>query len=129
MELLLNLTWALLALANVCLWLRFEKRSQQQRRSPLVALAMLIIILFPVVSVSDDLWSIQNPAEADTYVRRTLHATNPQSIFPSVAALPEPAFHGINFTFLDFKTPILRPVIHTADPFLASTQNLPPPIA
>jgi hypothetical protein len=40
------------------------------RRTQMVALAVLILILFPVISVTDDLQAIQNPAEVDSCLRR-----------------------------------------------------------
>jgi len=67
MELFLNFSWALLTIASVCLWMRMERRIGAERRLPLVALALLIVILFPVISVSDDLQVLQNPAESDTF--------------------------------------------------------------
>jgi hypothetical protein len=70
MELFLNSAWALLAVAIVYLWLRLGRRAVSERQMSFVALVMLIVILFPVISVSDDLWSIQNPAETDTCQRR-----------------------------------------------------------
>lgn len=94
MELFLNLAWAFLALVTVPLWLRFDQREKSERRLPFIALAMLIVMLFPVISVSDDLWSMQNPAEADSCVRRDQSATATH-IFPSSPALPEPAFTGL----------------------------------
>jgi hypothetical protein len=67
MELFLNFAWALLAIASVCLWMRLERRAGVERRLPLIALALLIVILLPVISVSDDLQVLQNPAESDTF--------------------------------------------------------------
>jgi hypothetical protein len=127
MEFLLNSAWVILALLVVCFWLRLEHRSPPDRRLPFVALVVLIVILFPAISVSDDLWSIQNPAETDTCLRRDHLAPHPQSIFPAIAACPEPTFAGLRtgyrritavhgLTFQPLKNPALDPI-----------QNRPPP--
>lgn len=36
----------------------------------LLALTVLLFIIFPAVSVSDDLWALHNPAETDILLRR-----------------------------------------------------------
>jgi len=68
METVLNLAWALLVMLMFGLWMRFAPHTGPNRRgdSPriqFVALAVLILLLFPVISVTDDLQAIQNPAE------------------------------------------------------------------
>ena len=70
MELVLNLAWAFLASIMVGLWLRLAVRTGVNLRMQFVALAVLLLILFPVISVTDDLQVAQNPAEADCLVRR-----------------------------------------------------------
>jgi hypothetical protein len=92
MEIVLNLAWALVAIAGVCLWERTETRTGRQRHLPCIALVMLIIILFPVISVSDDLWSIQNPAETDTCQRRDHLTPCTHLIIPDVVSPPEAVF-------------------------------------
>ncbi|MDR3737440.1 MAG: hypothetical protein P4L40_00330 [Terracidiphilus sp.] len=100
MELFLNSVWALLGLLLFALWLRTSRREQNGRVEPLLALAMLVVLLFPVISVTDDLWAIQNPAESDTSIRRDLNHAVHQGIFP-VAMLPAlaaalPALHRVH---------------------------------
>jgi len=94
-----------------------------------VALTVLILILFPVISVSDDLVAIQNPAEADSSLRRDHECSSPHSIFPATASLPFPIFDGISYGFHRLAPPgsILVPTID--HPALASIQNRPPPVA
>ena len=89
MELLLNLAGALVALALVCLWLRIApaRENGAKRSTQLVALALLILILFPVISVTDDLIAAQNPAETDSVQRRghevsSLHAASLSPALP-----------------------------------------------
>src|ERR1035438_6715069 len=88
MELVLNLAWVLLAALMFCLWLRFAPRTDVDRRMQFVALAVLLLILFPVISVTDDLQAMQNPAEADCLLRRDHACSTAYSIFPALADLP-----------------------------------------
>jgi len=69
METILNLTWLILTFVLVRLWLLYAPQDGASRRMQIAALAMLIVILFPVISVTDDLWSTQYPAETDTSVK------------------------------------------------------------
>lgn len=129
MELFLNFVWALLAVFIVCHWVRLAPRNCTDRRSQLIALGLLLVILFPVISVSDDLWSIQNPAETDTYQRRDHLVSSAHSQFPAVAVLPEPPFAGLTFDWRPLDTPLqlLSPVVE--NPALDPIQNRPPPAA
>jgi len=129
MEITLNLFWALLSVLIVCLWMRFESRTGASRRMSLIALVMLIVILFPVISVSDDLWSIQNPAETDTCLRRDHLASCAHSIFPQMAALPEPAFAAPHLGFQRFIALLAQPPLAVGNPALDGIQNRPPPAA
>jgi hypothetical protein len=134
MELVLNIAWVLLASVMLCLWLRFAPcthRGQQtkSRRMQFVALAVLLLILFPVISVTDDLQTVQNPAEADSCLRRDHVYSNPHSVFPTAAAFPVPAFAGISFGFLSVAAPGNFTAPRIDHPGLAPIQNRPPPIA
>ncbi|MGA9567281.1 MAG: hypothetical protein WBS19_17280 [Candidatus Korobacteraceae bacterium] len=64
MELLLNLVWVAMALAAFCTLLRNRRVASQLPQVPygkaLLALACVLVLLFPVVSASDDL----HPAQA-----------------------------------------------------------------
>jgi hypothetical protein len=127
MEFILNLAWALSAVTIACLGLRYAPHSGSDRRTHLVALAVLVLVLFPVISVTDDLRAMQNPAEADSCLRRNQISGIAHSVFSTVAALPLPAFAGISLGFLRLAAPssLLAPMVdHSA---LASIQNRPPP--
>jgi hypothetical protein len=129
MELALNSLWVLVAAASVCLWFRLGRRLPADRRISFIALVMLIFVLFPVISVSDDLWSIQNPAETDTYQRRDHLTNSPHSIFPVLAALPEPAIAELSFSFQRLSAPLNLPLPAIKNPALNPIQNRPPPAA
>lgn len=66
MELLLNLFWLLLAMPAYWLW-RYSRTAAQRRKFDalqcFLALGCLLVILFPVVSASDDLRSMRAEME------------------------------------------------------------------
>jgi hypothetical protein len=70
MELLLNLIWLTLAtgtlLAFVCRRRGFGSMMQVSCRKSLLALACVVVLLFPIVSASDDLHPVQAVAEEAT---------------------------------------------------------------
>jgi hypothetical protein len=129
MELILNLAWGLSAIVIVCLWFRYGHHAAPARRTQIVALAVLILILFPVISVTDDLLAIQNPAEVDSSLRRGHMVSNTHSIFPSVAALPLPVFAELPLGILQAIAPGSFPAPVVDHPGLRSIQNRPPPVA
>jgi len=129
MELVLNLGWALSAAVFFCIWLGHSRQAGAGRRTQLVALAVLVLILFPVISVTDDLQAMQNPAEADCCLRRDHAVCNAHSIFPSVAAVPPPVFAEVSLGFLQVAAPGILPFAAVDDPALAPIQNRPPPAA
>jgi hypothetical protein len=129
MEIFLNLAWTSLAILSLGLWMRFERRTGRHRRMPLIALVMLLVILFPVISVSDDLWSIQNPAETDTCQRRHQIAPNPHSIIPVLAAPLAPLFARVTLDVQYFSAPIELSTDRYGIPALEGIDNRPPPAA
>jgi hypothetical protein len=128
MELLLNLVWVLLAVVIVRLWSCHATQRGASRRSQFAAVAMLILILFPVISVTDDLQATQNLTEDDVYLRRG-HTTNPtQPVFSSDAVLPSAIFElPVRYQRMD--APSLLPVPNVNKPSLSSIQSRPPPSA
>jgi len=95
----------------------------------IAALAMLIVILFPVISVTDDLWSIQYAAETDTSLRRDHLAPNPHSILPVVAAPPELAAANPGVACRRLEAPLQTPLTAIDNPCLTPIENRPPPAA
>lgn len=73
MELALNLAWMMLTALMCGLWMRYAPVKGVDRRTQFVALALVLLILFPVISVTDDIVMAQNPAETD-YCQRKDHA-------------------------------------------------------
>ena len=128
MEIFLNLVWAALALAGAAYWSRTERRKGAEQRSPLIALTMVVVILFPVISVSDDLWSIHNPAETDTTQRRIHVVSNSSPNVSASAALPEHAFQSLRFELLRADLPRCRSIRTFPSQMTSATENRPPPV-
>jgi len=68
MELALNLVWAILAIASYALLfrslrMRTENARRPSRRQCVIALTCVLAVLFPVISLTDDLHEIQATAE------------------------------------------------------------------
>ena len=127
MELALNLGWVLVTVWMVCEWASMAPRTLPDRRSQFVALGVVILILLPAISMTDDLLAARNPAEADCCVRRDQACTNPHSIVPVTAALPLPANPRIELGFLRMSAPSPLSPPHARPSVLGSILNRPPP--
>jgi len=90
MEIILNLAWALFSAGLIWFWLRSSASNPAPRRAQIMALMIVVLLLLPVISLSDDLVAAQGPAEADCCLRRALasHEAQP-SVVPASLALPE----------------------------------------
>jgi hypothetical protein len=79
MELLLNLAWLLLALPAYWLW-RVSKGAPSSRRfAPvqcLFALACTLVVLFPIVSATDDLHAMRAEVEESPLSKRSMRQAN-----------------------------------------------------
>lgn len=129
MELTLNLSWAFVALGMLCAWVRMAPRDAAIRRIQMVALAVVILILLPAISMTDDLAAAQNPAEIDCCVRRhhDHDVSSSHSIIPTAASLPLPSFAGVTLEFAGTAAPSNPPFSFVENPAFASIQNRPPP--
>ena len=126
---LLNLGWALLAAWMLCLWARMAPRRASDRRVQLIALSVVILILLPAISMTDDLVAAQNPAEIDCCARRHDHGNGANPISTAIAALPMPAFDGLSIGIARMAAPGNLSSPFVEHPNLASIQNRPPPAA
>jgi len=91
METILNLAWAVFSGGLILFWLRNNAANQRPRQMQLMALMMVVLLLLPVISLSDDLVAAQGINETDCCLRRTLnaHEAHP-SVVPACLAIPEP---------------------------------------
>lgn len=130
MELFLNLAWLLLAGTIVGLWLRGEVRAKTGYGQQLIAIAVLIAILFPVISMSDDLLTVQNAFEADNYQRRNhLGPYDNPHVQSAVTILAALVSAGSRPGLLPFPLPCLLPVCRRDSLELPSIGKRPPPTA
>ncbi len=97
------------------------------RHRQLTAIALLFVILYPVISVGDDLWSMQNPEEAKTWQRRDHRTDDPHRDLPLAGTLPERIFTEVSFGMQP--SIALLPLRWHADsgPSLDPFESRPPP--
>jgi hypothetical protein len=129
MELVLNLAWTALATTMCWLWVHHARREGQGRSAQLVSLTLVLVIMFAVITVYDDLAMAQNPAETSSFQREDdlgVHAH--VQLHPVVASIPTPAME-FSFSTFWFAVPdsLLVPTVKVQA--LSSIQNRPPPAA
>ncbi len=129
MEVLLNLAWLVLTAVMALLWFRFGVRRGVSGPAQLMALLVLLLVLFPVISVSDDLLALQNPAEADCCLRRVDVAVGAHSVLPAIADLPQPPVGEVRMDMHRLAATAERISLAEAKPGLAGIDNRPPPAA
>jgi len=136
LEALLNLAWLLLSVAGIWIWLRRwgpryagDKARQSQGW---IALVVLIFLLFPVISMTDDLHPGPAYAEDSSASKRrapALHQTAAHRVHSNaqsagVAALPpNPDFAIALFFSANFV--VERSVASSASPFTAPGRSPP----
>jgi hypothetical protein len=111
------------------LWLHYAPLKGAGRRTQIVALALMLLILFPVISVTDDLITAQNPAETVTLLRKgqaveTAHSALhpvPNFILPAIAEPVSESRQWIQQGHL--------PALAAMVPAMGTIQNRPPPAA
>ena len=128
MEMALNLAWMLSSLLLVWFWMRSTASNPVPRKMQMLALAMVVLMLLPVISLSDDLMAMQGPAETDTSMRRALHPDEGHpSVVPVMFAQPEAIFTAMpwsGYTQIAVQSKRLAPFL----PLLTrSLDRRPPP--
>lgn len=127
MEPIFNLVWALVTIAGVGFWFMQARRKRGSNRYSAIGLALLVVILFPVISVSDDLWSLQNPTETDSFHRRDYGGGTPHFQPISVSSLPETFGPELLFASWWIGTTHLIASPTIDNPALKPVENRPPP--
>ena len=129
-EIILNLAWALCSLGLIWFWRRAGVSDSATRRTQIFALAMVVLLLLPVISLSDDLMAMQGPAETDTCLRRALHAGEGHpSVIPHSMAMPEPLFTALSIHRLSQKAVQMYRVAPPPTLLVRSLDSRPPPRA
>lgn len=131
MELALNLGWALVGLWMLCAWVRTAPGKPTDRRIQMVALAVVILILLPAISMTDDLAAAQNPAEIDCCARRhhDQGVSHAHCSVPVATSLPMPRAGEITLDFAGMVAPGKAPSPFVENHALDSIENRPPPTA
>lgn len=127
MELALNLSWAVLTALMLWIWLRNAASGDTGRWPQFVALVIVILILLPVISVTDDLMMAQNSPETEYFQRKSqFREIACPTHYPT--AVPTPPLGaqpiaGISWCGApaNFVVPVLKV------PVTSSIQNRPPP--
>jgi hypothetical protein len=129
MELATNFGWMAMATAMCWLWVRHARREGRGRWAQFVSLTLVLVIMFVVITVYDDMAMAQNPAETRGFQREdNLGAHEHAQLHPVVASTPtlavELPFNMFCFAVLGS---LLVPIVKV--PALCSIQNRPPPAA
>jgi hypothetical protein len=129
MELALNLEWMAMTAAMCWLWVRHARREGPGHSAQFVSLALVLLTMFTVITMYDDMAMAQNPAETRCFQREedlSAHAHAP--LHSVVASTPAPAaelrFNRFRFSMTDnLNVPTVKLRA------LSSIQNRPPPAA
>jgi hypothetical protein len=120
MDLVLNLVWVMLALASFVAWRKHSCTGPRARVvTSLLALGCLLILIFPVISASDDLHYSELAAEDATSSRKILQALQVEKAPTQAVHLSAPAI-----AVQPLSAPILRELSlltsnnHTCSPVL-----------
>ena len=129
MELALNLGWTAITIAMCWLWVRHARREGQGRSAQAVSLALVLFIMFVVITAYDDMAMAQNPAETRCFQREDDIGIHAHAQFhPVVASIPMPAAElPFNTFLLAVPGSLLAPAVKA--PALSSIRNRPPPAA
>jgi hypothetical protein len=119
-ELILNLVWAGVAAILLLLWQRFGRTGHQRTAIALVALVCVICLLFPVISMTDDLNA--SPADPETV---KLAVFTPSFVTDGPWVLVHDPYAAPFFHELESQ-PDYRPPVHSYLSFLL-TRRPPPP--
>ena len=130
MEMTLNLAWLALAVWMAWAWVRYAPREGRpgsvDRRMQLVALSLVILILLPAISMTDDLTAARNPAEVDTSIRRDHDWLHPHVLIPVAMALVISLFAGLSLGTIELISRSAPPAV-TSYAALHPIENRPPP--
>lgn len=92
-----------------------------------MALALLILVLFPVISVTDDLMAAANPAETEMLSRRNLQFSASIVAIPAILRPGDSVLTETDAPRLGLIASLEFQVSVPAAPALAPVENRPPP--
>ena len=135
MELLLNFLWLSLSLLLIVTWMRAAKHGNTKSTwTALIALGLLLVLLLPVISMTDDLVAMENPTEVEHVVRRSemplLHLAHDTAALLDSGVLAVLLLIGVAFLFSRLSRFSLRVCPRKlTDGFICVTGVRPPPVA
>lgn len=138
MEVLLNLAWLLLAASMLAVWFKLRRSETVcphcakhfDKPTQFIALCVLLLILFPVISVSDDLLTAQYTTETDGSVRKHHAGCCPAHSYASTPANEAlSAFQLPLFFTVILELPYPPNAAPALNPAFYSIENRPPPAA
>jgi hypothetical protein len=128
MELVLNLGWTALATAMCWLWVHHARREGRGLSAQVVSLALVLFIMFAVITMYDDMAMAQNPAETPCFQREDDLGAHTHALLHPVPSTPTFAAE-LPFNTIHFAVPGRLLVPNVKVPALSSIQNRPPPAA
>ena len=129
MESTLNFGWMTLATAMCWLWLRHARREGHARSVQLVSLALVLFMMFVVITMYDDMAMAQNPAETPCFQRDDDLGAHAHAPFHPVMASISTLDAALDFNAIHFTMPGSVLILTVKVPVLSSIQNRPPPAA
>jgi hypothetical protein len=127
MELALNLAWMVLVAFMSWLWICRSPREDESRWTQFVALAVIILMLFPVISMTDDLMAAQSLAETSSCQRKDHVCMDATPKPHAVLDLFLPVFGALYPGSLTVALSDDLPTASAKTPAVGSIQTRPPP--
>ncbi|MGD0738100.1 MAG: hypothetical protein ABR957_00800 [Terracidiphilus sp.] len=125
----LNLEWVVLATAMSWLWARHARLKGPGRQVQFIALALILVNMFVVISMYDDMAMAQSPAETSCFAREDFSGARAHALLHPVANFPQPLFSEPSFATYYLGVVGNYPAPALQSPALGSIQNRPPPAA
>jgi hypothetical protein len=125
----LNLEWVVLATAMSWLWVRHARRKGPGRQMQFIALALILVNMFVVISMYDDMAMVQSPAETSCFAREDCSGARAHATLHPVANFPQPLFSEPTFETYYLGVVGNYPAPALQWPALGPIQNRPPPAA
>jgi hypothetical protein len=130
MELVLNLGWVVLATLMCWLWVHHPARREGRGRlAQFISLALVLVIMFVVITMYDDIAMAQSPAETSSFQREDFSGTRTHAMLHPVANFTQPLFSEPSFEATYLGVAGNHPAPALQSPALGSIQNRPPPAA
>ena len=132
MELILNLVWLVASIFLVTAWIwSIRKGYIEFEWSTLIALILLIVILFPVISMTDDMVMMRAPAEIEHIMRRSEAPLAPVAMLGLLGVLAALVLIAVSMASPQFYSQIRSRVFgaRLLDGFIRAFGVRPPPAA